>query len=237
MPYYDSIAKPWHQATGYKGGALKELLLNDLLLAKIPAVHHHHILELGAGNGYLMPLLLRRFSGQQPAAVTITDQSPKLLEIAQRHFPIEGATYQRLDAGRPFPFPDGRFHLIIASMLLNELPPRPFKNALKESHRALAADGRLLITVTHPDFINSLHKRGLLKPTQDGILTMPGAGGLRLPVVIRSLPTYRTALQEAGFTFAEETIYPTPELLNAKTGLRHAGNLPIALLYTCTKST
>lgn len=161
---------------------------------KIPAVHYHHILELGAGNGYFMPLLLRRFSSQQPAAITITDQSATLLEIAQRHFSIPGATYQRLDVGRPFPFNDGRYNLIIASMLFNELPPRPFKNALKESHRVLAVDGRLLITITHPDFINSLHKRGLLKPTQEGILTMPGAGGLRLPIVIRIKSTHHILL-------------------------------------------
>jgi hypothetical protein len=36
MAYYDRIAKQWHEATGYKGGAFKELVLNGVLLRRIP---------------------------------------------------------------------------------------------------------------------------------------------------------------------------------------------------------
>ena len=63
MAYYDHIAKHWHAATGYTGGAFKELVLNNLLLEKIASIDHCAILELGAGNGYFLPLVLRRFSG------------------------------------------------------------------------------------------------------------------------------------------------------------------------------
>lgn len=59
MAYYDSIAKRWHEATGYKGGALKEFVLNDVLLGKIKGINGHSILKLGAGNGYFMPMVLR----------------------------------------------------------------------------------------------------------------------------------------------------------------------------------
>src|SRR3954464_2485232 len=117
MAYYDSIAKQWHEATGYKGGAFKELVLNDILLAKFPAIDSRSILELGAGNGYFLPLVLRRFSGQVPAEVVITDKSEKLLQIAQRLFRIANATYQVLDVCKPFPFLEQRFDIIIASMI------------------------------------------------------------------------------------------------------------------------
>ncbi len=237
MAYYDHIAKHWHAATGYTGGAFKELVLNNLLLEKIAGIDHCAILELGAGNGYFLPLVLRRFSGQSPARIVVTDQSPKMLELAQRHFRLPDAAYQLLDVRQPFPFGDGQFDLIIATMLFNEVPARNFGRALKECHRLLAHEGRLLMTVTHPDFIGNLHKRGLLKSTPQGVLTMPGAGTLRLPVVMRTVASYRRSLQEAGFQYAEDEAYPTQEVLNVKAGLRHSWKVPIALIFTCTPST
>ncbi len=52
MAYYDHIAKKWHAVTGYRGGAFKQFVLNDVLLENIPAIASQAILELGAGNGY-----------------------------------------------------------------------------------------------------------------------------------------------------------------------------------------
>jgi len=236
MAYYDRIAKRWHETTGYKGGAFKELVLNDILLEKLSGIDHCAILELGAGNGYFLPLVLRRFSGQAPSSIIVTDQSQRLLEIAQRHFRIPDAEYQCLDVSQPFPFADGQFDLILASMLFNEVPARGFRKALAECQRVLARDGLFLVAVTHPDFIASLRKRGLLKTTREGVLTMPGAGSLRLPVVIRSLGSYRSGLQEAGLQYEEEEGYPTPEVLSRKPGLRNAWKVPVALVYSCTKS-
>jgi SAM-dependent methyltransferase len=236
MAYYDRIAKSWHETTGYKGGAFKELVLNDLLLNKLSRIDHRSILELGAGNGYFLPLVLRRFSGQVPASIIVTDQSERLLEIARRHFRISGAEYRILDVCDPLPFDDGQFDIIIASMVFNEISSRGFRNALKECHRILSKDGLCLIAVTHPDFIDGLRKRGMLKPNQDGMLTMPGSGTLRLPVVPRSLESYRHSLSEAGFQFEEEEGYPTLEVLNQKAGLRNAWKVPVGLVYTCKKS-
>jgi len=236
MAYYDHIAKHWHETTGRTGGAFKELVLNDLLLEKIASIDHCAILELGAGNGYFLPMVLRRFSGQLPVRIVVTDQSPQMLELAQRHFRLPGADYQCLDVRGPFPFGDGQFNLVIATMLFNEVPARDYNRALHECHRVLAPEGRLLMTVTHPDFIASLHKRGLLKRTPHGMLTMPGSGSLRLPVVDRSLASYRRGLQGGGFQYTEDEAYPTPDVLNLKAGLRHSWKAPIALIFTCTPS-
>lgn len=159
IPYYDIIAKRWHEATGYKGGAFKELVLNNILLESVSDIDNYSILELGAGNGYFLPLMLRRFSGRLPKEIIVTDQSERLLEIAKRHFKIPIATYQRLDVSNPFPFIDNHFELIIASMIFNELPSHSFKNAANECYRVLSADGLLLIAVIHPDFIASLQKK------------------------------------------------------------------------------
>ena len=144
MIYYDTIAKRWHETTGDQGGAFKALVLNDSLLEKLANIDHCSILELGAGNGYFLPLVLRRFSDQTPTSLTVTDQSQRLLDLAQRHFRLPDARYECLDVSQPFPFADGQFDIIIASMLFNEVPARDFRKALQECHRVLSADGRVI---------------------------------------------------------------------------------------------
>lgn len=235
MAYYDAIASQWHRVTGYKGGAFKRLVLNDILLDSIPEIQGRSILELGAGNGYFMPLVLRRYSGKTPSKIVITDQSSKLIEIARKNFPIQGAVYKILNAAKKFPFADAGFDLIIATMVFNELATGAMRKAFEESHRVMANGGLFLVTVAHPDFVSSLRKRRLIRKSANGKLTVPGAGTLRLPVVVRRVEVYRRVLEETGFSYDERSIYPTAEVLNAKPGLRNAGDAPLALLFRCVK--
>lgn len=231
--YYDQIGKKWHAVTGRQGGALKELVLNDLVLGRISGVAGSSILELGAGNGYFVPLLLRRFSGQVPSRIAITDCSPVLLRLAQQSFRVDGAEYRVLDVREPFPFSESSFDLLLANMVFNEISTAALRRALRECRRMLKPEGRLLATVTHPAFVQSLERRGLLKPGPGGVTTMPGAEGLRLPVVPRTVEEYQAALQQAGFQYHQEEVCATPEVLKVKPGLREAGNVPVAWLLEC----
>ena len=237
MSYYDSIARQWHAATGYAGGAFKELVLNDVLIGKLPPPGGRSILELGAGNGYFLPLVLRRFGGQTPARIVISDQSERLLSIARQQFNIPGAEYLKLDVRGPFPFDDAQFDLIIASMLFNEVPERGLRSTLGECRRVLARDGLLLLTVLHPAFVNSLLTGGAIRREPDRAMTMPGAGSLRLPVVIRSEAAYRSALAVAGLEFEAEPVFATEAVRGARPGLRNAGTAPLALVFTCRAAT
>lgn len=235
MAYYDSIARQWHKTTGYRGGEFKRLVLNNFLLENIPDIGGRSILELGAGNGYFIPLVLRKYSGKIPARIVVTDQSSKLIEIARKNFSIETAEYRILNVAREFPFTGESFDLILATMMFNEVPTGVLRKALAESKRVLANDGLFLITVTHPDFVDSLRRRDLLRGSGKGGLTMPGAGSMRLPVVVRKVDVYRRILEESGFKYEEQNIYLTEEVLNAKPGLRNAGDIPLALFFRCTK--
>jgi ubiquinone/menaquinone biosynthesis C-methylase UbiE len=235
LAYYDSIAKQWHKTTGYRGGEFKRFVLNDLLLENIPDIEGQSLLELGAGNGYFMPLVVQKYSGKTSARLVITDESSRLVEIAQKNFRIADAEYRVLNVVKPYPFADQTFDCILATMIFNEVSTPGLRKALAECFRVLSPGGRLLITVSHPDFVNSLRKRRLLKRNEKGILTMPGSGQLKLPVVVRKTEVYRQALKESGFTFEEQSVYPSQEVLNAKAGLRHAGNIPLALMFRCSK--
>jgi SAM-dependent methyltransferase len=233
MAYYDRIAKQWHDITGYAGGAFKELVLNDVLLRYIPGIAGRSILELGAGNGYFLPLVCRRFSGQRPASVVITDQSEVLLSIARKRFAVPAAEYRVLDVRKSFPFGADTFDIILASMLFNEVPAAGLRHALGECRRVMTRDGLLLMTVLHPDFVASLQEQGVLRRERGGLLTMPGAGRLRLPVVVRSLGAYRAALAGAGFQFEEESVFPGESVVNIRPGMRYAGQAPVALVFRC----
>jgi ubiquinone/menaquinone biosynthesis C-methylase UbiE len=235
LTYYDSIAKLWHKTTGYKGGEFKRFVLNDLLLENIPDIEGQSILELGAGNGYFMPMVLQKYSGKMPARLVISDVSSRLIEIAQKNFRIEDAEYRVLNVVKPFPFAGQAFDCILATMIFNEVSTSGLRKALAECYRVLSPGGCLLITVNHPDFVDSLRQRKLLERNERGVLTMPGSGQLRLPVVVRKIDGYRLVLRESGFEFDELSVYPSLEVLNAKSGLRYAGNVPLALMFRCSK--
>lgn len=199
------------------------------------AVEGQAIIELGAGNGYFLPLALRRFSGQTPARLIVSDNSRALLRIAERHFRLPDAEYRLLDLRDPFPFPDAGFDLILATMVFNELTTPDLRRALVECGRVLRPIGRLLATVTHPDFIASLAKRDVLRPAGSELALMPGAEGLPLPVARRSAQSYIALMETSGFAVERSDVYATMEVLRVKPGLRNAASIPLALVLSCAK--
>jgi SAM-dependent methyltransferase len=237
MAYYDSIAQKWHQITSRSGGAFKRYVLNDSVLAEVGSVDGQAILDLGAGNGYFMPLLLRRCCGQVPTRIVITDQSQALLTIARRHFRVPNAQYIPLDVRSPFPFEQGSFDVILAIMVFNELTDGALRRALSECRRVVSETGRLVGAVAHPSFVRSLSRRGLLERKDRGPQTMPGTGGLRLPVVERSQRRYESLFEHARWQCQWKDIAASQDVLNAKPGLRRAGRVPLARLFTCTPCT
>jgi SAM-dependent methyltransferase len=235
-PYYNRIAKQWHEATGYHGGPFKRYVLNDYLLTTIGTIGNLSIIELGAGNGYFIPLMLRQFSGQIPSRIVITDQSVALLKIAENEFRVEGAEYIQLDIRNSFPFGDGSFDIILATMVFNEVSTPNVRVALKECHRILRENGRMIATVAHPSFITTLFRGGKLSKLGSDFWTMPAKGSLRVPVVPRSEEAYSELFRDADIEFEAESLYPSPSVLNERPGLSHAAGVPLAMVFNCRKS-
>lgn len=134
-----------------------------------------------------------------------------------------------------FPFADGSFDLILATMLFNELPLSALRHAARECHRVLVPGGRLLATVTHPAMIYQLAKKGVLTDFGRGLFAMPGAGGLRLPVARRSVKAYQTALEGCGFAVTLEDALPDTKTLREKPGLTLPRATPMALVCDCQR--
>lgn len=230
MAYYDAIARRWDAITGDRGGAFKRHVLNDRLFGFIDGIRPLSVLELGAGNGYFSRLLSTRFRCER---LVVSDASATLIELARQRHPARAAEYQVLDIGEPFPFEPGRFTLVLATMVFNEVRDSTMSNALRETRRVLAPGGRLLTTVLHPRFVHSLARRGQLRPARGerGPLTMPGAKGLRLPVVRRDRDAYDALFRDAGFAVEAHEVLPSAKVLEEKRGAAASGKLPWALLY------
>ena len=211
-------------------------MLNDCILAQIASLTDSAILELGAGNGYFAPLLFRRFSGQLPARLVITDQSQALLTIAQTSFQIDDAEYCTLDVQDAFPFPNDSFQLILATMLFNELTTTGLENALKECSRTLTKGGHLIAAVPHPDFVHALAKKGALTDFGRGLFAMPSVEGLRLPVSRRPLSAYQKVMEDCGFTVMTQDIHSDEKTLREKPGLKVSSGTPLGLLFNCHRA-
>ena len=233
IAYYDHIAKQWNRVTGYHGGAFKRYVLNDCILEKVGGIQGSAILEIGAGSGYFAPMLLRRFSGQPPSRLIISDQSQAQLETAQTTFRIHEAEYLQMDAQDVFPLEDSSLDLILAIMVLNELPTAGLHNALRECRRVLHAGGRLIAAVPHPTFIHALARKGTLTDFGRGLFAMPSAEGMRLPVSRRSAQAYTNTMTEAGFSVATEDVFADEKTLHAKPGLKLPRGAPLALILDC----
>ncbi len=225
MAYYDKIASQWHKITGYKGGAFKELILNKKVISLIDDISGKSLLELGAGNGYFMPLLLKKKSGQVPQNICITDVSFKNLEIAQKHFRLKNAKYQRLDVYKLFKLEDDSFDLIVSNMMFNEVKKPGLENGLKECKRVLRDQGQLLISVLHPDFIRKQMERGVVKNNR-----MNSKNGLKVPVTLTGLADYTELLEDLGMNYELKEIYGNQKLYNMKPKLKEISEIPIALI-------
>lgn len=230
MPYYDTIAKQWHTHTGFKGGPFKSLFLNDILLDKIGGIADEDLLELGAGNGYFFPMILKKYSGQVPQSITITDASNSQLQTIQKHFRINGAEYKQLDIYKAFPFEASSIDLIIATMVFNELHDAGVTNGIRESYRVLAKGGRMLMTILHPVYVEKQLEKGAITNNK-----MKSTKGLLLPVIHRSEAAYQQQFEAAGFMVKSEAIHGKTSLYKEKASLKRGKDVPIALLYTLTK--
>jgi ubiquinone/menaquinone biosynthesis C-methylase UbiE len=235
-PYYNKIAKTWHEATGATGGPFKKFVLNDLLLDRIGFIDGMALLEIGAGTGYFMKLVTKRRSGQIPIRLVMSDISGAMLRIAKEAFRVPSAEYLQIDVRRAFPLGSNEFDIVLATMVLNELAPKDIGNALREVSRVLVRGGRLIATVMHPDFVSSLQEKGKLSQLGPHFFTMPGKGSMRVPVVPHKSGIYEKAFIRSGFEFESNPVYPTEKVLRERAGLRHSKGLPLALVYEAVKS-
>jgi SAM-dependent methyltransferase len=116
----------------------------DLFIAHLRLDASSRLLDIACGSGG--PTL--RIARRTGCRVTGVDAHEQAIAAAHARAAAEGvadgAVFERLDASRPLPFPDGAFDGLICIDAINHLPDRP--RILAEWARVLRPGGRLVFT-------------------------------------------------------------------------------------------
>jgi SAM-dependent methyltransferase len=116
--------------------------------ALVGDVADKRILDAGCGHGRYAAALARR-----GALVTAIDGSPEMIAFATRETHEAGIDYRIADLTRPLPLPDRAFDLVVANMVLMDIPR--IDVAIMEFARVLTRRGAFVFSLTHPCFFCS----------------------------------------------------------------------------------
>jgi ubiquinone/menaquinone biosynthesis C-methylase UbiE len=192
---YDSFAEAYSAEN--EVSLLNAYYERPATLALAGDVAGRRILDAGCGSGPLSAALRDR-----GAVVTGFDKSAGMLELARRRLGAD-ADLRVADLGRPLPFPDGAFDLVVASLVLHYL--EDWTAPLAELRRVLRPGGRLIASVDHP-----LQGHPLVRPGADywatyqySVETTTSSGqSFVLTYWHRPLPAMISAFTTAGFRIA-----------------------------------
>ena len=111
-------------------------------------VNGKRILDAGCGDGFFSLEL-----AQKGALVTAVDSSDSMLNIAKRKHAHDNLQYLNMDLTRKLTFEDKFFDIVIANMLLMDIPE--IELFILEVARVLKKPGTFVFSITHPCFFLS----------------------------------------------------------------------------------
>lgn len=137
---YDRLAQQWDTLRRAHYGTQFHL---EALCALLP--QHWHVLDVGTGTGYLLPVLARQF-----ARVSAIDPSPAMLALAQQRAHRAGLHNVTFAQGsvEALPVRARTVNLALAMLVLHHC--RDLNTALAELGRVLTDEGRLLLVEQKP---------------------------------------------------------------------------------------
>lgn len=117
--------------------------LRAIGLRLVPARADMQVLDIGCGTG-------AQLGHYQRAGCRITGIDPSPAMLARARARLSQDAELMLGSAESLPYPDGRFDLVLASLILHELSPDTCGAVLSEMRRVLAPAGRILVTDFHP---------------------------------------------------------------------------------------
>ncbi|WP_380167832.1 class I SAM-dependent methyltransferase [Jannaschia sp. R86511] len=137
---YDSFARAYSRAN--ESNLLNAFYERPAMLGLAGDVEGLRVLDAGCGSGPLTAALRER-----GAVVAGFDSSRQMVELARERLGAD-ADVQVANLGRPLPFGDDVFDLVVASLVLHYL--QDWVGPLTELRRVLRPGGRLVLSVPHP---------------------------------------------------------------------------------------
>lgn len=132
--------------SGYEGDPYRRFVMIPTILSLLPNVRGKSLLEIGCGNGILIPLLLKA------GAITVVgvDIEQKLLDIARSRLPRTIALYRK-NVMEPFSLTEAPFDGAVSNFVLHEVEnlQRPLQNIYGQ----LSQGAFFIMGVIHPAFL------------------------------------------------------------------------------------
>lgn len=137
---YDGFAQAY--ARHSESNPFNALYERPAILSLAGDVHGLRVLDAGCGPGAHAAELIQR-----GATVTGVDLSGQLLGIARQRLGPDVPLHQA-DLSQPLAFPDNAFDLVLSSLVMHYL--EEWEPTLREFHRVLVSQGRLVFSTHHP---------------------------------------------------------------------------------------
>jgi ubiquinone/menaquinone biosynthesis C-methylase UbiE len=132
----------------------RERKLREKMLAAAHLQLGESVLDVGCGTGTLALLAKEQVGAGEVRGV---DASPEMVARAQRKAGKSGVEFS-IAAAQQLPFPDGRFDVVLSTLMLHHLARPARHECLREVKRVLKPSGRVLIV----DFETSAKPRGVV---------------------------------------------------------------------------
>jgi ubiquinone/menaquinone biosynthesis C-methylase UbiE len=157
----------------------QEGAFRDRLLAFAGLAVGEHVLDVGCGTGSLAIAAKRQVGAS--GAVDGVDASPEMIARAQaKARKRRVAVSFQLAVAEALPFPDARFDVVLATLMLHHLPRPARQRCVAEMRRVLKPSGRVLVvdfaeSRERSGILNHVHRHGRVDPLEvKAVLTSAG---------------------------------------------------------------
>jgi 2-polyprenyl-3-methyl-5-hydroxy-6-metoxy-1,4-benzoquinol methylase len=158
---WDKVASKWSGRYSEYGDINRQYVIDPALFRIMGPVKGLSVLDAGCGNGYFCRLLAKK--GANVYGIELSKRFVEFAKQKERQDPL-GIRYYSGTICDLAMFQDEAFHLVISNLVLMDLPN--FDKAIKEIHRVLDKEGRLIFSIMHPCF-SSAPVRGWVRKPED----------------------------------------------------------------------
>lgn len=165
------------------------------------------VLDAGCGPGTFAALLV-----EKGATVVAFDSSPEMVALAQQTLG-DSATVRQADLNQPLDFLEAaRFDFVLSSLVLDYI--EDWDSLFREFSRILNSNGRLVISIHHPFFMDLKNNREQIALEKNYFRVQPveenwAPTGRGIPSYRRPLSAISDAFWQAGFLI-ERMVEPKP---------------------------
>jgi 2-polyprenyl-3-methyl-5-hydroxy-6-metoxy-1,4-benzoquinol methylase len=158
---WDKVADQWVARYTEYGDVNRQYIIDPAIFRIIGSVKGLSILDAGCGSGYLCRILAKK--GAKMSGVELSKRFVEIAEQKEREVSL-GITYYSSTVCNLAMFEDETFDMVISNLVLMDLPD--LDKAIKEFHRVLKKNGRLVFSIMHPCF-SSPPVRGWMRKPED----------------------------------------------------------------------